>query len=730
MRSCMPICDRCCRWFLFALSFYSFIDAALRALARQMRLPGRAASYAHALLALIVHFGCWGDQCPSMLSRAPVHLLASVPAAEVVPLLDALLPAPIASIVRRRLTTFYLSPWWPFYAVVPLLLPAEFPAVLPCPPSSLLRRVGCGSPSVAAVRLAWAGAFAVLTWLNLTSPPGGWLSLNPTSSPLNVAYGCMQTAETALKSSRRTFEGTSACHGRAGPSWSWDLFGMDALHLAANAVMIVGLSASMPGRSTLFSSVGERTLACYLLHVPLQPLFESAAARAMLESLAVTGDNGLVGGIGVVLYAAATPTHPHPHPHPHPRPRPHPHPHPHLSPITPTLTPHPSPLTLHPHPKPPPETPPSPPPEPPPEPSPSTLTQMLYVAAAQALISQQVRVPVFLMTWSRWIGGHSCSSAWTGWKYPLPSLVMRRLPRTCCAIFLLLVAVSIVHVFAILTAHAPSDLAPPPTTATASGTSHRAPSPILAPAEPTARHQRGARSAEPTPSQLLAVFTGAPRMWANTWRNHAELLSYLSADGSWQSASCHPPPIDRAHAIEADEQLVKGLRLWSRFESAIDCQQSVLLPPESSCHLQRLSACRRPVLRLIAQIGAVRVLVLQHALFLVSPEDAGHALRRQALRHRGSILFRLRCIDRTAIRPRTLIYPAGRCEQPDVETYGKQTWACRAPHYTLDSQIALMPAVLAATYFQVHYETPRPTETKACPATYDWPEGRLTQYAG
>ena len=62
-----------------------------------------------------------------------------------------------------------------------------------------------------------------------------------------------------------------------------------------------------------------------------------------------------------------------------------------------------------------------------------------------------------------------------------------------------------------------------------------------------------------------------------------------------------------------------------------------------------------------------------------------------------------------------------------AETKHPQQWPCPMNHVTLDDQLAMLPASLTAQYFRKEYEAPiAPNLSWACPATFRWPEGRLT----
>lgn len=62
-----------------------------------------------------------------------------------------------------------------------------------------------------------------------------------------------------------------ACVGGA-PRWELQHALHDAAHMMLVLVAIIGLGAAAPRRPTLVSRAGGRTLYCYLLHVPLNPL--------------------------------------------------------------------------------------------------------------------------------------------------------------------------------------------------------------------------------------------------------------------------------------------------------------------------------------------------------------------------------------------------------------------------------------------------------------------------
>jgi hypothetical protein len=147
---------------------------------------------------------------------------------------------------------------------------------------------------------------------------------------------------------------------------------------------------------------------------------------------------------------------------------------------------------------------------------------------------------------------------------------------------------------------------------------------------------------------------------------------------------------------------------------------------ESSCFLRRLSACRQTVLEECALKNCSNILMMRPDLAIASSTTQGliYNLTRFFRKHpkEKAILARLRCVSRYFV-PRTKVFPASLCHGTREEYT-----PCPRGKFTLDDQMAFIPASLATSYFREVFLTPPQDRfaSFACPFTASWPEGRLT----
>ena len=258
------------QWFFFVLAAYKLV-----AVARGCFLGGYSPR-AIAAVALLLHFLSFAD-APWPLMRNPVNYRPqSNPMYEA----EASFRLPVMA---------KFAPLWPFYAALPLLLPANFPVELP-----FQRRCATRGAKVA-VRIVWAALFLALALAQPVLPDGHLLSLKADASPMMVAYGCKEAYF-------RPYNAASCVGGR--PAWTLAAFGHDALHLVLTSAAAVGFGACMPQMPTALSAAGDETLFCYLLHVPLTPAIQSAFAVGLLEAASADARSPRRGAVALLYMLA------------------------------------------------------------------------------------------------------------------------------------------------------------------------------------------------------------------------------------------------------------------------------------------------------------------------------------------------------------------------------------------------------------------------------------------
>ncbi|KAL1529311.1 hypothetical protein AB1Y20_000265 [Prymnesium parvum] len=258
------------QWFFFVLAIYKLV--AIAAVPFRQRAP-----YLLPLLTLVLHFASYAD-VPWPLMRNPVSYRPE--------------SNPMASLEEKFLLPVMakLTPLWPFYAALPLALPAGFPSVLPLQRALERRHV-----PAAATRALWAALFLSLASIQPYIAAAHPLNLKADTSPMMVAYGCKEEYF-------RPFNSQDCEGGR--PHWAIRFACLDLLHLALVAAMTVGFGACVPRAPSRLSAAGERTLFCYLLHVPLTPLIQSSAVFALLE-YASPSPSSYTRGLAVLGYMLA-----------------------------------------------------------------------------------------------------------------------------------------------------------------------------------------------------------------------------------------------------------------------------------------------------------------------------------------------------------------------------------------------------------------------------------------
>ena len=205
------------------------------------------------------------------------------------------------------------------------------------------------------------------------------------------------------------------------------------------------------------------------------------------------------------------------------------------------------------------------------------------------------------------------------------------------------------------------------------------------------------------------------------------------------------------------------------------------LAVEAACFLRRISACRTPVLERCEHRNCEAIFVIRPDLEIVrngtkrgslakllselplryvyqnagssssssSPRAAAGKVRQQPEKFHA----RLRCVGEGS-QPRTHAFPAGLCNGRHLERNHRNNSqgtaaecdlnlfkACPRGHFTLDDELAFIPAQLAGSYFREKFvappsyairrtgrfqNAPQPPGMAVCPATLSWPEGVLT----
>lgn len=229
-------------WFLGSMVVWEAAAEAARRLRLAWLLP---------LVALLVHFVCWSDNCPWPFWRDGAF----------VPM--RWLPPPFGGYIVPTMFGRTASYWW-LYASVPRLLPRDFPLCLPgegvlaavleacCPPSA--RRLS--TPLLA--RGFWVLVAGLLTRQlmaegsnHLVKPtePG---SLREVSVLGTSSYGCTPASCTA--------------RDVAAASWQISAFAADVGSCLMQVVLALGACALVPRRETCFTRLGQRSLAILCLH--------------------------------------------------------------------------------------------------------------------------------------------------------------------------------------------------------------------------------------------------------------------------------------------------------------------------------------------------------------------------------------------------------------------------------------------------------------------------------
>jgi len=263
-------------WFMLALPVWRCLNAAARTLGIKRALPA---------VGVLIHFGCWGNNCRWPLLRHPHDFEESVAAygyfsgSRWLKAFAAWLPQNDLSVI---------GPFTLFYATLPYLMPSDFPYSLPNPFANACGRAWTNvtyNVSRAATRTLWLVSLSAL--LAVFSDPA---LLDVTGKALwhsKRAYGCDVSVFPPRALVVRADTLAPCGNGSAG-SWSFRALLLDGVGVVLSLVGVLGLAALVPRHRTTWTEAGERTFAVYILHPYILPAVEvpiSALAQVAAEAI-------------------------------------------------------------------------------------------------------------------------------------------------------------------------------------------------------------------------------------------------------------------------------------------------------------------------------------------------------------------------------------------------------------------------------------------------------------
>jgi len=154
----------------------------------------------------------------------------------------------------------------------------------------------------------------------------------------------------------------------------------------------------------------------------------------------------------------------------------------------------------------------------------------------------------------------------------------------------------------------------------------------------------------------------------------------------------------------------------------------------AACFLRRLTACRAKLLNQCERKRCTAIFFMRPDLEIANSSEPGLLARLLATVGTAdeAIYARRRCVG-AGEPPRTMVHPAELCDGPAPSTrMTARSEPCPRGRYSLDDQAAFVPRRLVKEYFRVSFFPPTQAdraidgETVACPFTYNWPEGILT----
>ena len=245
-------------WFLVELAAFKLLDAILMAL----RIPRWLAG----LGALASHFYCaFDDACPWPMGRAYGERwsTASLPTQ----------PAFVMTATQKRLHGLRFTPLLPFYATLPVLLPADFPASLPTLPVRNLH-----GQQVA--RCVWA-VLAIGGGVMLAVP--GATDHFPRSWYLSAFHGNGERGVASVSAVWRSFLAFQSSQPDATKVTKAAFLIADGAHLIFTAALVVAVAAWMPRQPSFLSRAGTNTLTCYMFHYMLFPVVNNGLIQTILS---------------------------------------------------------------------------------------------------------------------------------------------------------------------------------------------------------------------------------------------------------------------------------------------------------------------------------------------------------------------------------------------------------------------------------------------------------------
>lgn len=249
-------------WFLIALPAWRLLHAALRSFGWERALPA---------LGVLIHFGCWGNNCRWPFLRHPHDLEDSVVAYGYFSG-SRFLKSIATSLPQNDLSV--IAPFTLFYATLPSLMPRDFPTRIPNPFKHVRQPLQTPFNNVrvqAFARGFWA--VGLLAMLAVFSDPALRHMTDLAFWHSKRAYGCEKSVFPPRLLVVRT-DALTPCGQNGVGAWSFSGFALDAVGVALSTLGIVGLAAVVPRFRTAWTEAGERTFAVYILHLYVLPAVE------------------------------------------------------------------------------------------------------------------------------------------------------------------------------------------------------------------------------------------------------------------------------------------------------------------------------------------------------------------------------------------------------------------------------------------------------------------------
>ena len=283
-------------WFLYVLAAYKAVDAGWAAL----QLP----DWAMGCVAALLHIACAGGRCPFPFC---LGLVNAVPATSCPP--PGWLPSLHLHFSNR---VSHLTQLWPYYCLLPLLLPRNFPDTLPIERHALphlrrlLARWGTDSPIV-------GRPGASPPTVRSMGEPVAAVASGEGAAPTLVRFVWVALALATLLLP----DGAGRYHvqepsGQAAPAAVRGFCRIALLLVAGGAMMPRGGGGGVGGRVHTFAAAGANPLSFYLLHMLVCPLVHpypwlyvlADAVRGGIKSLPVALSNETCNAVVRCAYTA------------------------------------------------------------------------------------------------------------------------------------------------------------------------------------------------------------------------------------------------------------------------------------------------------------------------------------------------------------------------------------------------------------------------------------------